>query len=211
MSGNGQELEVKFLVSDLAAIEGRLKALGAALAQPRVYESNLRFDRPNGELSSARQALRLRMDSEARLTFKGPGREQDGVQQRQELEFTVSDYQMARQFLEALGFQVIFMYEKYRTTYRMDNVLVTLDEMPFGQFIEIEGPDGESILQAAQKLGVTWERRVFENYTGLFERVKNNLGLSLRDLSFDNFKGINVNPKDLGAEPADQDQVFRQK
>lgn len=204
MSGNGLELEVKFLVSNLAALEERLQALGAALAQPRVYENNLRFDRPNGELSSARQVLRLRMDSEARLTFKGPGREQDGIQQRQELEFTVSDYQMARQFLEALGFQVIFMYEKYRTTYQMDNVLVTLDEMPFGQFIEIEGPDGRSIHQAAQKLGVTWERRVFENYTGLFERVKNSLGLSLRDLSFDNFSGINVSPKDLGAEPADQ-------
>ena len=142
MASSGEELEVKFYVPDLARVAERLQALsaalGAKLVQPRQHETNLRFDTPNGDLVRQRQVLRLRQDDAARLTFKGPGREVDGIQQRQELEFTVSNFGMAQRFLEALGYQVIWMYEKYRQTYALGDVLVTLDELPFGNFIEVK-------------------------------------------------------------------------
>ena len=35
----------------------------------------------------------------------------------QELEFTVGDFDMARAFLQALGYQVSMIYEKYRAGY----------------------------------------------------------------------------------------------
>jgi len=202
MSATGQELEVKFNLPDLASLEQRLVVQGARLLQARIHEVNLRFDTVDGALSRSYQVLRLRQDSAARLTYKGPGEDRDGVRQRQELEFTVSDFETARLFLEALGYQVIFMYEKYRATYEFDNVLVVLDEMPYGNFAEIEGPDGGSIQAAAGRLDLDWQRRILESYTVLFERAKVSLGLSFRDLSFANFAGLAVTAADLGVVPA---------
>jgi len=32
------------------------------------------------------------------------------------------------------------MYEKYRTTFTIGSLEVVLDELPYGNFVEIEGP-----------------------------------------------------------------------
>ena len=200
MAKSDQELEVKFFLPDLTTLRARLEAAGAQLVQPRVHEINLRFDTPAGDLASGYRVLRLRQDAEARLTYKGPGELVDGVRSRQELEFSVSDFDTARKFLEALGYQVSVMYEKYRATYALEGVLVTLDEMPYGNFAEVEGPDGASIRQTAAALGLDWERRILDSYIMLFDRLRERLGLAFRDLSFDNFEGLNVieNMLDLG-------------
>ena len=50
MTTNDQELEVKYYISDLPALERRLQSLGAQLVQPRIQELNLRFDLASGEL-----------------------------------------------------------------------------------------------------------------------------------------------------------------
>ncbi len=193
-----QELEVKFYLAKKEAFLARLEQTQAALLHPRVLETNLRFDTPAGELARTFQVLRLRQDSAARLTYKGPGDILDGVRRRVELEFTVSDFAAAQAFLEALGYQVALLYEKYRTTYTLGNVEVTLDEMPYGFFAEIEGPDGGSILRAAERLGLAWETRIFESYVFLFDRLRQTLGLTFRDLSFANFTGMTVTAEQLG-------------
>jgi len=69
---NGQETEVKFFVRDLKRIEMRLQELEAHLIQPRVHEVNLRFDNEQGDLRKTFKVLRLRQDTEAKFTFKGP-------------------------------------------------------------------------------------------------------------------------------------------
>ena len=197
------ELEIKLYLKDLPALRQRLESLGAQLSEPRVHEINLRFDTPDGSLTRSLQVLRLRQDTAARMTYKGPGEVAGGVRLRRELEFTVSDFQAAQALLEALGYQVILMYEKYRTTFDLDGVHVTLDEMPYGNFSELEGPDPESIQAVAKKLGVDWEARVLDSYTVLFANLSKTLGLEFRDLSFENFAGIPVNAEAIGVRPAD--------
>jgi len=108
-----QEIEAKFYLQDLAAFRQRLMAAGARLIQPRVQETNLRFDTPQRDLSQKAQVLRLRQDEAAHLTFKGPGALEGGVLARQEIEFEVSDFAAARRFLEALGYRVYTTYEKF--------------------------------------------------------------------------------------------------
>lgn len=203
MSATGQELEVKFYLPEFQAVESRLSAQNARLLQPRIHEINLRFDTPAGDLSQSLRVLRLRQDVEARVTYKGPGEVQDGVRLRQELEFIVSDFNTARAVFEALGYQVILMYEKYRTTYALGEVQVVLDEMPYGNFVEVEGPDGASIQQAARCLGLKWELRILESYTALFERLRVAMGFAFRDLTFDNFAGLEVRCVDLGVDSAE--------
>lgn len=203
MAGNGQELEVKFLVCSLDKVEQKLLTLGALLVQPRQYENNLRFDTPDSQLSRRQAALRLRQDNAARLTFKGSSLDEGGARLRQELEFEVSDFAMARLFLEALGYQVVVMYEKYRTTYALGEMLITLDEMPYGLFVEVEGKDARSLRQVSDQLGLNWELRCPDSYLELFERLRQVYHLEFTDLSFANFTGVAFSLADLGLHCAD--------
>jgi len=205
MPANEQELEVKFYVKNLLPFEQKLKQLNATLIQPRTHEINLRFDTPDQSLSRSYQVLRLRQDQEARLTYKGPGEVLEGVRIRREIEFSVSDFRSAQSFLEALGYQVIFMYEKYRSVYRFNDMLVMLDEMPVGYFLELEGANPEIILSTSQILGLRWETRILDSYTVLFDRVRQSCGLNIRDLSFDNFRGIEIKPEKMNLVCAEAD------
>lgn len=194
MASGEQELEVKFCIRDLSAFEEKVKKLGAVLVQPRTHEINLRFDTPDNSLTNSYQVLRLRQDTESRLTYKGPGELLGGVRLRREIEFSVSDFKSAQSLLEALGYQVAFMYEKYRSVYKLDNLLVMFDEMPIGYFLELEGENPEIIQSTSLKLGLKWETRILDSYTALFNTVKETCGLKIRDLNFDNFKGLQIKP-----------------
>jgi len=197
------ELEVKFYLSGRQKVEERL-AGKASLRAPRVHEVNLRLDTPDHALLYTGRLLRLRQDTRSRLTYKGPGSEQGGARLRQELEFTVSDFDTALHLFEALGYTVVLIYEKYRTTYELGEVEVVLDETPLGDFLEIEGPDGKSILQVANELGLDWEKRILDSYTMLFEHTRASLGFKFRDMSFENFKTLKVTPEELGVSPGDE-------
>jgi adenylate cyclase class 2 len=198
-----QELEVKYLLADLPALEKRLQALGARQVAARTHEINLRFDTSDGTLDKSLQVLRLRRDQAVHLTYKGPATSQQGVRVRTEIEFTVDDFGKAQRFLEALGYQVALMYEKYRTTYLLSGVEILLDELPYGDFVEIEGSDPQAIHSVNDRLGLNWDRRAPESYITLFEALKARLGFSFRDLSFENFSSLKIAPTDLELHPAD--------
>jgi adenylate cyclase class 2 len=192
------EQEVKFFLNDLEVFEKRLISSGAQLKLERCLEINLRFDTPDRRLSSSFQTLRLRQDKICRLTWKGAGDPAGEVSAREELEIEVSDLNTARAILEGLGFELMLVYEKYRSAYMLGDVEISLDEMPFGSFCEVEGPDIDSIKAAADLLGLDWEKRSTLSYLALFNNLKEKLGLAMRDLTFDTFKGIKVDQRDLG-------------
>ncbi len=200
---NDQEIEVKFYVKDLGKVEARLREMGARLLRPRVHELNLRFDRPDGSLRREHRALRLRQGDDARLNYKGPSTIMEGAMSRREIEFSVSDFGAAQNFLEALDYQVVVMYEKYRTTYMIEtsevskdlgglSALIMLDKLPYGNFVEIEGESPVTIRAAAGRLGLKWEAAIAESYLALFERLRGEMGFTFRDLTFDNFAALNA-------------------
>jgi adenylate cyclase class 2 len=204
MSNNEQETEAKFYVLNLIKIEVRLQDLGARLIQSRVLETNIRFDLPDDRLQSDRRVLRLRRDTDARLTYKSASTNEQGVLSRTEIEFIVEDFEKAKQFLEALDYQPIFYYEKYRTTYELDGILIMLDELPYGNFVEIEGETIESIRQVSDALNLKWNAAIGTSYSSLFKRVSKTLNLSFQDLSFEKFTGIQVSSADLGIQVAEK-------
>lgn len=203
MPYSNKELEVKFFLADIEELRKSIDATGAKLVQPRTYERNLRFDTHDGKLTQSAQVLRLRQDTANRVTYKGPGEVKDGVSVRTEIEFVVEDFDNAQALFEALGYQVSMIYEKYRTAYELNGVLVTLDEMPFGDFTEIEGPDGASIRDVCHQLGLMWELRTLQSYAMLFQVVNKNLNLRFRDLTFENFADVKVGLSHLELAPAD--------
>lgn len=203
MPADHREIEVKFYVRALSPIAARLDTLGAVQVQERCHEYNLRFDTPAGSLARQSKVLRLRRDFAAYLTFKGPGVLVDGVSQRQEIEIALDDFESARTLLEELGYQVSMVYEKYRAVYRLETVLVTLDEMPFGHFVEIEGPDGATIQQVCTRLGLDWGARIIDSYAGLFHSVCCALAIESDHLTFELFSALQVTASHLGVQPAE--------
>ena len=208
MSESNQEIEVKFYVRDLDRIITRLHELEARLIQRRVLETNLRFDLPDGSLRSAGRVLRLRRDTEARFTYKGPSTNEQGVLSRTEIEFTVGDFEKAKEFMEALGYQKLLYYDKYRTTYALPQTSevwahIMLDELPYGNFVEIEGKSTEMIRAIADQLNLNWDTAIGTSYTALFERARKTLRFVFRDLSFENFADTEVNASHLGVRAAD--------
>jgi adenylate cyclase class 2 len=186
VSGSEAEIEAKFYLLHLADVRQSLLGLGARLQAPRLLEKNLRFDTPDRRLSRTSSVLRLRQDRTARLTYKAPG---ELPEVRHEIELEVDDLDAAQAFLEALGFERVFTYEKYREVFALDPVSVMLDELPFGCFVEVEGHSLAEIVHAAQRLGLSWERRVSDSYPALFERLRSSLGLPFGDATFANFSG----------------------
>ena len=203
MVSAGKELEVKFYLANKQSLQKTLKNLGASLVQARIYERNLRFDTAEGDLTSNSQVLRLRKDQANHLTYKGPSDVKEGVSARPEIEFSVDDFDKAQGLLEALGYRVSMIYEKYRAVYRLSSALITIDEMPFGDFTEIEGTDRANIESVCSQLGLIWEHRTLESYAVLFEFIKKNLNLGFRDLTFENFAGIKVDASHFELLPSD--------
>lgn len=206
-----QETEAKFYVRDLKRIESRLQELEARLIQGRILETNIRFDLPDGGLRSEGRVLRLRQDTAARLTYKSGSTNEDGVLSRREIEFIVEDFGKARQFLEALGYQRLFYYEKHRTTYELqtsevlrDLVHVMLDELPYGDFVEIEGENVASIRAAAEKLNLKWEAAIPTSYHMLFERLcARHPELERTELSFAALRERDISMEELSIPAGD--------
>lgn len=204
MSDSGRETEVKFYIQDLERVAARLRDLEAQLIQPRTLETNIRFDFPDARLRSEGRVLRLRQDSAARLTYKSASKKDQGILSREEIEFVVDDFEKAKRFLEALGYQKLFYYEKYRATYELNETLIMLDELPYGGFLEIEGENDRSIRLVADQLHLTWKAAVATSYVALFERVCEARKLSFQDISFANFTGVKVDASDLRVQAADR-------
>lgn len=198
-----REIEAKFYVRRLSAIENQLRSGGARLIMPRVHEINLRFDLPDGSLRARGQALRLRRDQQTILTFKGAAKHRDGVLSRDEIEVEVNDFDAARELLEALGYAVSAVYEKYRTTYELKGLHIMLDELPYGDFVEIEGPNEEAVRALAAGLGLDPAAAIPTSYLALFERLCRQYPLNPTQLTFEALETLRPGPDELAVRPAD--------
>jgi adenylate cyclase, class 2 len=191
MSQQNIEVEVKIHVDDLASIQNQLEQLGATLSAPRVYERNIRYDDDRNTLTYEHRVLRLRQDTRARLTYKADRSNTNGISARTELEVEVSDFDTTDLLLKSLGYIPAWFYEKYRTTYDLMECEVVLDEMPYGNFVEVEGTQ-ETIEQVLNALGLAQRPRIPESYSTLFFRLKKRLGLTFDELTFENFRNVAV-------------------
>jgi adenylate cyclase class 2 len=198
VNDNGLEIEVKFLVRDLAAIRSRLGLAGGSLSKVRIYERNIRFDTPWESLLMQGKLLRLRQDTVARITFKAEPEEQhtSEVRIREEIEMEVEDFDTAVHILEKIGFVQKEVYEKDRETFLLDGVEVVLDELPFGDFVELEGSE-QAIRRVADRLALAWDKRILSNYLALMAEIKSAYQLPFDDLTFENFAGLQATMGDL--------------
>jgi adenylate cyclase, class 2 len=166
-----KENEIKVPVSDVAALEERLRSLGFQILHPRVFESNVIYDTPEGSLRARGELLRIRQAGERVFTFayKGPATVKRH-KEREELELAVSNPEVLETILHRLGYVPRFRYEKFRTEWAVpgqDGVLM-VDETPVGTYMELEGPSNW-IDEIAGRLGYRDADYVNLSYARLYE------------------------------------------
>ena len=178
-----REIEIKFRVADLRALNRKLRAAGFRLVTPRTHEMNTLYDLPGQVLRARKQLLRIRKyGSTWTLTHKSGGK-RGRHSSRVELETRVADGKKMDAILRALGYGPTFVYEKLRAEWTDGKGQVVVDETPIGNFCEIEGQP-RWIDTTAKKLGVTPDQYIINNYAGLFAEWKKRTASAAKEMTF---------------------------
>jgi adenylate cyclase class 2 len=133
------EIEKKYRIDKKRLVEltARLGELGATFSY-ETFEEN--FLHRGGQLETRTAYLRLRKtDTVNTLTYKEKVVSETDFKHQIEFETIVSDVDATEHIIEKLGYKLSAIYEKHRKAWRLDNVEVVLDELPFGYYMEIEG------------------------------------------------------------------------
>ena len=183
-----KEVEIKFALDDLRAIERKLRALRFRRKTARTHEMNTLYDLPGAVLRQRGELLRLRKYGDGwRLTHKEPGLA-GRHKTRVETETAVENGERMHGILTALGFAPSFHYEKFRSEWSDGTGHVVLDETPIGNFGEIEGPP-RWIDRTARALGIAPSQYITDSYAQLFEGWKTRTGSPAQEMTFSAVKG----------------------
>jgi adenylate cyclase class 2 len=180
---SAQEVEIKFAIEDLPAVERKLRQAGFWRITPRTHEYNTLYDFPGQVLRRRGEMLRLRKYGRKWiLTHKAKGKT-GRHKSRVETETAVWDGQGMDNLLRALGLQPSFVYEKYRAEWSDGHGHVLLDETPIGDIGEIEGAP-RWIDATAKKLGISRKNYITDTYAPMFFAWKKSTGHSANEMTF---------------------------
>lgn len=163
------ETEIKLRLRDAAHGRRLLRASGFHLIHRRIFESNVLYDTPSGDLRNQGVLLRLRQaGANSVLAYKGPATARTH-KSREEIETHVSDPLKLQEILERIGFLPVFRYEKYRAEYEdsTQSGLAMLDETPVGTFLELEGSPSW-IDRTARRLGFSETDYITRSYATIY-------------------------------------------
>ena len=170
------EVEVKAHVTDFQILKEKLERIGAQFDKSEHHE-DVYFNAPHRDYALTDEALRIREipDKEGSkfiLTYKG-AKLDDKSKTRREIEVEIDDKNKASSLLENIGFQPVRTVKKDRTSYLLNDFIITLDKVyDVGNFVEIEkglkeDEDYQNILEEIfeiyRKLGIIngFERRSY--------------------------------------------------
>lgn len=153
------ELELKAVVPDVAALRARLAAAGAGRGFVGDMDDR-RYDR-NDELTPRDEVLRVRRyrdkagGTEWRLAWKGPTeRSPDGYKLREERECTVTGATPPDDVLTALGYRVVHRLDRRIEVFTLAGATLRIEIFPqMDMLLEVEGtPTGIEAAIAATGL-----------------------------------------------------------
>jgi adenylate cyclase, class 2 len=178
-----KEVEIKFRIQDMKALQRKLRAAGFRCVTPLTREYNTLYDLPGQVLCKRGELLRLRKYGKNWiLTHKAKG-SAGRHKSRIETETGVADGYSMSQILTALGFQPTFVYEKFRAEWTDGIGHVVLDQTPLGDIGEIEGP-ARWIDATARSLAVDPSSYMTSTYADLFFTWKRQTKSPAKEMTF---------------------------
>ena len=165
------EIEAKLKCDRHEDLKKALKAAGAEFAGESVQQ-DIYLDDASGSIRTMDGALRIRQESPGgriQLTLKGP-HEASNLKKRAEVSIDISSVCDAEEIFAGLGYVRCITVEKKRSTWRLCDCDVALDELPLiGRFVEIEGPDETSVNKVQEMLGLAQLEHIPQSYAALIE------------------------------------------
>ncbi len=186
------EIEAKLKVDSLEPVERRLTDGGALFVRETV-QVDYYFDTTDGALTRADKCLRLRrerVDEQERLilAYKG-AKEQSDYKKRTEVELAVNDAGAVELLLRELGYHEALAFDKRRRLWNLHDCEVALDELPLlGTFVEIEGPDSDTISRVQEMLGLSHVCHVVDSYACLMDKELRRFGQERRQVYLEDRK-----------------------
>jgi adenylate cyclase class 2 len=185
------EIELKFPVSDLSALQAKLAAAGYRVDTPRTFEQNTLFDTETRTLRESGQLLRVRQYGDKYVVTHKRHPDDEDVNSlykvRIETESEVADGPTLADIFTRLGYGPVFRYEKYRTEYSHHDAPgahLVVDETAIGCYAELEGPT-HWIDRTLHELGVSPGDCLTLSYGKLFLEWKERTGSPAENLTFE--------------------------
>jgi adenylate cyclase class 2 len=187
------EIELKFPVSDLNALQNLLPQLGFNLVTARTFEQNTLYDTPGRDLRLRREILRIRQYGHLCTVTHKRMSNQDPVDTtrykiRIETETIVAEGAALAEIFHHVGYDPVFVYEKYRTEWSFaledgSAAHLVIDETPIGTYAELEGPT-DWIDRTLTQLAINPAVCLTDSYGKLFLDWKQRTGASAENLTF---------------------------
>ena len=161
------EREIKLQYDSPTMARQAVVSAGAEPLRTRRLQSDYLLDRQLKPIGDSLCTLRVRLDGDyAYVTFKGTPA-LGTTKEREELETIVGNGRTLLRLFERLGFRVWFRYQKYCEEFSRGDLIIAIDEVPIGTFVELEGSE-EDILNTATRLERSSSDFVLDSYLALF-------------------------------------------
>jgi adenylate cyclase class 2 len=183
------EIEIKLRVDGFEPVVQKLKQLGAKF-EGDFLQIDSYYDDNKDSLVKSDRCLRIRkhinhIGQTIELTYKG-ARENHRFKSRREIGIKVDKAQELAELFEQLGYVLRLALEKKRSLWDYHDCKIALDELPLiGKFVEIEGPNDETIEQVQKDLGLENLKHEPASYAHLIEAAAVKAGLKKRNITFE--------------------------
>lgn len=175
-----QEIEIKFKVDDIDSIKNKLLKLGCVFSSDLIQKDTI-FIPDLNDIATGEGKIFIRIrkvNDKNELTLK---RQSNSTSQSKEIEFEISNFDSAYDFLETLGLKEWVTVEKKRVTTKYKDFNICIDSVKrLGDFIEIEiiTPEDnkvsyyeEEILKIAKEFQIDINNRINNHYDTMINEL----------------------------------------
>jgi len=181
MPSDYHEIELKFEIKNPSAIRRKLRKLKAKFIG-KAFERAFQLDTKNKDLRKKGVFLRVRTGFKNTLTLK-KRLENKKFKEREEIELEISDPEKMKIIVQALGFNRFRIMEKYREKWHLGSAEITIDRLPMGCYVEIEGGE-KTIEEIAGDLGFDIKYGITKTYWGLWRDYAKENGIKDENIIF---------------------------
>jgi adenylate cyclase class 2 len=163
------EYEATFLDIDRKVFTEKLKQIGAKLGRAEYLQRRVILELPEG---MRKNSIWIRVRDEGdKITLTLKSVDGTTIAGQKEICVNVSDFNDTVALFESIGCRKKAYQESKRELWNIGSVEVALDTWPFlDTYVEIEGPDEQSVKDLAQELGLKYEQAIFDTVNAVYKR-----------------------------------------